>query len=125
MGQVHEVVNILRINFIEAWKLKKFPIVNKMMIQYKGSYFLACQYVLKKPPKWGIKVWCLVDAKSKFVYNFNIYCGRNGMKDEERDIDGQLAKKGEPKLANNVVMKLIEGNERKEHYILMDNFFQV
>ena len=27
----------------------------------------------KKSLKWGVKVWCVVDSKSKFIYDFDIY----------------------------------------------------
>ena len=94
-----------------------------MMIQYKGSYCPAQQNMPKKPQKWIIKVWCLADAKSKFVYNFKIYCGRNGVNEGERDIGGQLPRRREPKQAHEVVMKLIEGNEGKGQCIMIDNFF--
>jgi hypothetical protein len=31
----------------------------------------------KKLEKWGIKVWCLADSTSKFVFNVDIYYGKN------------------------------------------------
>jgi hypothetical protein len=31
----------------------------------------------KKPEKWGLKFWVLADSVSKFIYNFDIYCGKN------------------------------------------------
>jgi hypothetical protein len=31
----------------------------------------------KKPIKWGLKVWCMVDSKSRFVVDFDVYCGKN------------------------------------------------
>ena len=77
----------------------------------------------KKLQEWRIKVWCLANAKSKFVYNFDIYCDKNGMRNEKRDINGQLARRSEPKLTHNVVMTLIEGNEGRGHYIVINNFF--
>jgi hypothetical protein len=30
----------------------------------------------KKPQKWRIKIWCLAVSVSKYVYNFDIYCGK-------------------------------------------------
>ena len=123
MGQMHKVVNIVRTNFMGACKLEKFLTVHEMMIQYKGSYFPACQYMPKNVKNGESKLWCFVDTKSKFVHNFNIYCGQNGLRDGKRNIDGQVARTGKPKFAHNVVMKLIEGNEGKGHCIVMDNFF--
>lgn len=31
----------------------------------------------KKSLKWGVKVWCVVDSKSKFIYDFDIYYGKS------------------------------------------------
>ena len=65
-----------------------------------------------------------MNAKSKFVYNFDIYCGKNGIKDGNRGIDGQVVRKGEPRVTH-VVMKLIEGNERRGYdCIVINNSFQ-
>ena len=94
-----------------------------MMIQYKGTYFQARQYMPKKPQKWRIKVWSLADAKSKYVYNFNIYCGRNIMGNGDGNIGGQPSRQGKPKLVEDVVLKLIHSNEGRRHCIVMDNYF--
>jgi hypothetical protein len=87
-----------------------------MMICYKGSYCPARQYLPNKPCKWGVKVWCVADSSSKYVYNFDIYCGaQNG-----GDVP---ARRGEGNLARNVVVKLMEGLEGKGHVLITDNYF--
>jgi hypothetical protein len=68
------------------------------------------------PKKWGIKVWCLADSSSKFVYNFDFYCGK------------MLKQKFklwylEEMQAHVIVMKLLQGLENKRHCIVMDNYF--
>lgn len=75
MGQVHWLVNDVRNSFKSNWKLGKYLIVDEMMIRYKGLYCPARQYMPKKPKKWSIKVWCLADSRSKYVFTFDIYCG--------------------------------------------------
>ena len=72
----------------------------------------------KKPQKWGIKIWCLTDSKSKYVYNFDIYCGRN-LEDQVR----MVVPCRESGVAHEVVMKLANGLENKGHCIAMDNYF--
>jgi hypothetical protein len=72
----------------------------------------------KKPEKWGRKVWCLADSSSKFVFNFNIYYGKN-VEAEVRVVVPQ----GEASLAHAIVMKLLQGLENKGHCIVMDNYF--
>ena len=45
--------------------------------------------------------------------------------DGKRDNHGQPTRKIEPKFAHDVVIKLVEGNERKKHCIVTNHFFQV
>jgi hypothetical protein len=97
------------------------------MIRYKGSYCPARQYMPKKPQKWGIKVWCLADSIFKFVYNFIFYCGKNGdneeMAPEAPNALVPLVPRGEPRQAHEVVLKLVDGLEGKNHVVVCDNFF--
>ena len=53
----------------------EFVTIDETMVRYKRMYCLARQYMPKKPVKWGVKVWCTADSKSKFIYDFDIYCG--------------------------------------------------
>ncbi|XP_003368040.1 conserved hypothetical protein [Trichinella spiralis] len=34
------------------------------------------QYMLKKPAKYGIKVWTLCEAKTSYAWNMQIYTGK-------------------------------------------------
>jgi hypothetical protein len=98
--QVRWLVDDIKRACMREWNLEKYITVDEMMICYKGSYCMACQYMSNKPEKWRVKVWCLADSKSKFVYNFKIYCGKNvnGPK-------GQApARVGEGNMAHNVVL---------------------
>jgi hypothetical protein len=118
MGQVRSMVDMVRGRFKAVWNLEKFLTIDEMMIRYKGTYCPAYQYMPKKPQKWGIKVWCLADSTLRYVYDIDIYCGRNGG-------NGNVpqARRGEPRLAHSIVMKLIEGNHGKGHCLVMDNYF--
>jgi hypothetical protein len=74
MGQVRWLVDAIPGACMQEYSLGKYVTVDEMMIRYKGSYCLARQYMPNKPEKWGVKVWCMADSTSKFVYNFKIYC---------------------------------------------------
>ena len=118
MHQTRWLVDEIRKACMREWSLGKYLTIDEMMICYKGSYCLACHYMLKKPEKWGIKVWCLADSCSKFVYNFDIYCGKN--------LDAKVrivVPQGEASLAHAIVMNLLQGLEEKEHCIIIDNHF--
>jgi hypothetical protein len=104
---------------MREWNLGKYVTVDKMMIRYKGSYCPARQYMPNKPEKWGVKVWYLADSKSKFVYNFEIYCGKNANGPKRQ----ASARVGEGNMARNVVLGLMEGLEGKGHVLVTDNYF--
>jgi hypothetical protein len=72
----------------------------------------------KKPEKWGIKFWVLADSSSKFIYCFDIYCGKN--LEAEMRVE---APSGQGGAAYGVVMNLLRGLEDKGHCVVMDNFF--
>lgn len=59
-----------------AWNLRKNLTIEEMMIRYKDTHNPICQYIPNKPQKWGLKVWCLACSVSKYVWNFEFYCGR-------------------------------------------------
>jgi hypothetical protein len=101
------------------WNLGKYVTIDEMMIRYKGSYCPARQYMPNKPEKWGVKVWCLADSKSKFVYDFEIYCGKNA-DGPERQAPTRV---GEGNMARNVVLGLMEGLKGNSHVLVTDNYF--
>jgi hypothetical protein len=104
---------------MREWNLRKYVTIDEMMIWYKGSYCSARQYMPNKPKKWGVKVWCLVDSKSKMVYNFKIYCGKNA--------NGPKGKVpihvGEGNMASNIFLDLMDSLKRKGRVLVTDNYF--
>lgn len=46
------------------------------MVMYKGQYCPIRQYLPKKPMCFGIKVWEAADELSKYLWNFEVYCGK-------------------------------------------------
>lgn len=87
-------------------------------MKYKGKKSPVRQYMTKKPSKWGIKIWCLADLLSKFVYNFDVYCGKT-----IQNIENPRALRGEGNLAKRNELELLDGLENKGHVVTMDNFF--
>ena len=69
------------------------------------------QYIASKPDKFGIKFWVACDLKTKYVCNILPYLG----KDPSRP-------RGE-RVAENVVMKLMEPFMDKGRNVTTDNFF--
>jgi hypothetical protein len=75
--QVRWLVEEIRSACMREWSLGEFLTIDEMIVWYKGTYCPICQYMPKKPEKWGIKFWVLADFASKFIYCFDIYCGKN------------------------------------------------
>jgi hypothetical protein len=119
MGQVHWLVDEIREACMRKYCLGKYLTVDEMMILYKGSYRPARQYLPNKPCQWGIKVLYLADSTTKYVYNFEIYCGRN----DEAIGGGAPMVHGEGGLAKEVVLRLVSGLEGKGHVVVTDNYF--
>jgi hypothetical protein len=72
----------------------------------------------KKPEKWGIKVWCLVDSITRYIANFDIYCGKS-----ISTLENPRLSCAEVSLGHSVVMDLTRGLENKNHVVTMDNYF--
>jgi hypothetical protein len=115
--QVRWLVDAIRDACKAVWSLGKYLAIDEMMIRYKGSYSPIRQYMPNKPQKWGLKVWCLADAVSKYVYNFAIYCGKSV------EAVLQPSRRGEPRLAHNVVVDMVDGLDGRGHVVVMDNYF--
>jgi hypothetical protein len=115
--QIRWLVDTIRAACKAVWPLGKYLAIDEIMIRYKGSYSPIRQYMPNKPQKWGLKVWCIADAISKYVYDFAIYCGKSV------EAVLQPSVRGEPKLAHKVVLNLVDGLDGKGHVVVMDNYF--
>ena len=73
MHQCWWLLNSIRNTCKDVWNLEKMCIVDEMMVRYKRKYCQAREYMPKKLIKWGLKLWCLASANSKFIQNFEVY----------------------------------------------------
>jgi hypothetical protein len=101
-------MSLLKRNFQKNFTLGTNVCIDESMIKFKGRSSLK-QYMPSKPIKRGYKVWCLADSSTGYLYNFDIYCGK------EDDKEGTLAE--------NVVLRLISKINLVEHRLFSDNFF--
>ncbi len=83
--------------------------VDEAMISFKGRLSFH-QYLPKKPKKWGMSVWALVDSDLGYIWNWRLYCG----KDEEQE--------QEP-LGQRVVTGRLNGLQNKGYHVYFDNFY--
>lgn len=66
----------------------KVSIVDEMIIPFKGRSRMK-QYNLKKPHKWGIKVFALA-SKSGIVHDFEVYVGKGTDRETKLGITGDI-----------------------------------
>ena len=73
------------------------------MIKFKGRSSIK-QYLPLKPIKRGYKVWCLCDPITGYLFNYQIYLGK------------------EIPLGKRVVFDLISGHNFQGKHLYFDNF---
>lgn len=83
--------------------------IDETMVPHKGRLSFK-QYIKNKPVRWGIKLWVFSEAKTGYVYNFQVYLGKEGGNAEHN-------------LARRVVRDLISPIENLFHHLYMDNFY--
>jgi len=118
------------------WSLNQQLTIDKGMVMYKGKYAPIRQYMPNKPVHFGIKVWATTDALSKYIWNFQVYCGREGNPhDEGAESDGSGTEdictedvlvrsgKGEGLQGRHVVKHLLKDLGGRGHIVTTDNYF--
>ncbi|CAF3008182.1 unnamed protein product [Rotaria sp. Silwood2] len=101
-------MQILKHNFQKNYILGEYVSIDESMIKFKGRSSLK-QYLPKKLIKRGFKVWTLADSKNGYVYDFEIYKG----KDSERD----------GTLGEYVVKRFVVDLEFSYRKVYFDNYF--
>jgi hypothetical protein len=129
---IDEVCN----RFRAMWSPNQQLTIDEGMVMYKGKYCPIRQYLPKKPVRFGIKVWAAANALSKYLWDFEIYCGksRNPHDDDSATLsagsevegsDGQQprAVKGEGFTGQNVVKRVMHNLGGRGHIVTTDNYF--
>lgn len=104
-----EIFNRVRTKCLTAYDVGPHVSVDEHLYPFRG-HFMARQYMPKKPAKYGMKIWQLVDSESRYLLNFNIYLGK----------EGDQITKG---LGEKVVLELSSPINRTGRNITCDNFF--
>lgn len=107
--RVREFLNVILRNAHRLYRLDREITIDETMVPHKGRLSFK-QYIKNKPTRWGIKLWVLCEAKTGYVYNFDVYLGK-----EEGNVEHNLARR--------VVRKLVSPIEKKCHHLYMDNFY--
>uniref|UniRef100_A0A3B1K204 PiggyBac transposable element-derived protein domain-containing protein n=1 Tax=Astyanax mexicanus TaxID=7994 RepID=A0A3B1K204_ASTMX len=93
------------------------PVLDVLQTTYLAAMepeeFHTKQYIPKKPKPWGFKVWVRAGASTGYMYQFELYQGATGGR-------GQVGAFG---MAAEVVLRLCEKIEGKNHKVFLDIFF--
>ena len=72
--KVRPIIRLLGNKFSEYYKPDKHILIDETMIGFKERTFMK-QCTPKKPTKWGLKVWSLVDCAT-YLLRFDVYNGK-------------------------------------------------
>nr|XP_023012890.1 piggyBac transposable element-derived protein 4-like [Leptinotarsa decemlineata] len=85
--------------------------IDEKLEAYRGGCSFI-QYIPNKPAKYGIKIYALVDSKTFYTYNPEIYCGKQPA--------GPFQVSNSP---SDVVLRLVDGLERSNRNSTCDNWY--
>lgn len=113
---VSEIFNKFIENSRELYSPGPTMCVDEMLVPFRGRCTFK-MYMPKKPAKYGLKVMCLTDARTHYVYNWYMYCGKGS--------DGRGLSNEEKKLLipSQAVIKLVKPIDGSRRNITADNWF--
>lgn len=114
---ISEIFNKVILNSQKAYSISEVATIDEMLIPFRGRCGFRI-YMPKKPHKYGIKVMCLADAKTSYLFNSYIYTGK--------DSDGiglspdQISRMNKPTQS---VVRLCQPIAKSNRNITADNWF--
>ena len=108
--KVKNFTEILRRNFQKNYNFGRCGTIDESMIKFEGRSTIK-QYLPLKPIKRGYKVWCLCDPITGYLFNYQIYLGKEETSGKEIP------------LGERVVFDLISGHNFQGKHQYFDNFF--
>ena len=104
-----KVMDCIRKTCIAARSDSPYQSIDESMTKFKGRSCLK-QYMPMKPVKRGIQLWARCDAKTGYVYDIRVYCGK-----EDTTQQGTLGER--------VVTKLCSTITSPQVLLVFDRFF--
>lgn len=136
LHKVRWLVDEICKRFQSMWNLDQQLMVDEGVIMYKRKYAPIRQYIPNKLVRFDLKVWATADSLSKYIWNFQIYCGREGNPHEDGSqcvqsyVEGIAIEDHVPKSGKDeglqgchVVKLLLKDLGGKGHIVTSDNFF--
>ncbi|XP_049782643.1 piggyBac transposable element-derived protein 3-like [Schistocerca cancellata] len=111
LHNIRPVIRAISNKLCKVYKPSSVLAVDECMVAFKGRSTLK-QYMPMKPVKRGYKVWCLADASTGFIINFDIYTGKRDTNDTS-----------EFTLGEEVVLTLTKAMDGSKRLVAFDNYF--
>ncbi|XP_062507262.1 piggyBac transposable element-derived protein 3-like [Corticium candelabrum] len=81
LGKVRPLIDALKKLFQAEYSLSRHIAIDEAMIPLKGQISFH-QYSKSKPHKYGIKVVVLSSSHNSYIYDFNVYVGKEASDDD-------------------------------------------
>lgn len=108
LWKLRPMITFLNRRFKEVYTPDGIFAIDETMVPYKGRLSFL-QYLPLKPVKWGIKIWSMCESATGYLYNFQVYTGKD---DDAR-----------PGLSERVVRALCECIVFRHCKLFIDNFY--
>ncbi|XP_025207174.1 piggyBac transposable element-derived protein 4-like [Melanaphis sacchari] len=112
LAAVREMYTLFNDNNMKNYSPSEFVTIDENMLYAFRGRCSFIQYMPAKPAKYGLKLYALCDAKTFYVYNFEIYCGKQN--------PGQFLVSNKP---FDIVMRLIEPLKTSKRNLTTDNYY--
>lgn len=111
LAPISEFFNELLVNCQSNYCCGEYLTVDEMLVSFRGRCAFR-RYMANKPAKYGLKIFCLCDARTHYLYNAFIDCGPMQVPNPRRLMVPTLT-----------VMALIEPVANTNRNITGDNYF--
>jgi len=110
LAPIRDVFELFVKSFQDCYISNDNVTVDEQLVTFRGRCPFR-QFILSKPGKYKIKIWALCDSVTSYVYNMQVYTGRE---------EGQNRQVNQ---GQRVVLDLISGLEKSGRNVTCDNFF--
>ena len=116
IAAISKIFNMFIENFQQCISLGPTVTVDEMLVPFRGRCSFV-MYMPKKPAKYGLKVMCMSDARTHYLYNAYIYCGRGSDSFTLANDDKKL------KIPTQAVVRLVKPIQHTRRNVTADNWF--
>lgn len=113
---ISKIFNKFIENSQSAFSIGTNATVDEMLVAFRGRCKFKV-YMPKKPARYGIKVMCLTDARTNYLYNAYIYAGKGS------DSLSLSASESKLKIPTQAVIRLVKPIQNTNRNVTADNWF--